>query len=278
MDDLLPLIQKQKLLLSKVQVSLKKIATPQESAAKRVSILRKELAAAEKSVKDLLIDPSILQLIQSNLKKARDELQQQEEQLKSKFGLELEQSLKAHNLTLTGNYPKLKTSFYTIDIDIPADKVTLWFGEIEKLDTTKTVPEKVVDSLLKINEEITKRPFDEKAFLRDIRTAYQMYITASHKSVGNDAPLPEIHALLSLLMQKEKFRKNPVKQNFSEYTRAMFSYDLSRVKNRIIDQNELTLITATRTDTRDKGNFFWIPPSDNTPGRYLAGIKISGVA
>jgi hypothetical protein len=279
MDDLLPLIQKQKILLAKVQGSLKKIAAPQEDAAKRVSALRKELPSLEKSIKDLRLDPVILQGIQTELKNAQEELRLKEEELKTKFGMALATSLKVSGFTLEGNYPKLKTSFYTIDVDITLDKVTLWFGsEIEKLDTTKAIPEKVVESLLKNHDALTKRPFDEKAFLRMLKTAYQMYLTASRKSSGNDAPLSEIHALFSLLMQKEKFRRNPVKENYTEYMRGMFSYDLSRLKNRIIDQSELKLITATMMDTRNKGDFFWIPPFDGTPSGSYARIKFVGVA
>ena len=278
MDDLLPVIQKQKTLLTKVQTSLKKIAAPEENAARRVSVLRKELVIVEKSISDLRLDPVILQGIQTDIKKAREELKEKEDELKTKFGLALANSLKASGFTVEGNYPKFKTSFYTIDVDIIADKVTLWFGaEIEKLATIKAIPEQVVESFLKNHEAITKRPFDERAFLKMLRTAYQMYLAASQKSFGNDAPLSEIHALFSLLMQKEKFRKNPVIENYTEYSRAMFSYDLSRLKKRTIDQAELRLITATMMDTRNKGEFFWIPSFEGTPAGTYARMKFIGV-
>jgi hypothetical protein len=270
MDDLLSLIQKQKTTLAKVQESLKKIAAPQENVAKRVNVLRKEVETVGESIKDLRIDPVILQELQLELKKAQEELKTKEEDLKKKFGTDLSNSLKPHNFILEGNYPKLKTSYYTIDIDIAADKVTLWFGaEIEKLSTTKAIPEKLVESLVKNDQALKTRPFDEKTFLRTLKTAYKMYLAANNKSAGSDAPLWEIHTLFSLLTQKDKFRKNPVKENLSEYTRAMFSYDLSRLKNRVIDQTELKLITATRIDTRTKGDFFWIPSFEgSTTGMY----------
>jgi hypothetical protein len=278
MADLLQDITRQKTLLTKIQTSLKKISAPQESSAKRVSVLRKELPAAEKTIKDLRLDPVLLQGIQTELKKAHEELGQKEEELKTKFGMALANLLKPAGFILEGNYPRFKTSFYFLNVDIPADKVTLWLGsEIEELDVTKAIPETVVESLLKNHEALTKRPFDEKSFLRMLRTAYQMYLSASRKSEGNDASLPEIHALFCILMQKEKFRKNPVKENYTEYTRAMFSYDLSRLKTRTIDHSELRLITATIMDTRNKGDFFWVPSFEGTPAGTYSRMKFTGV-
>lgn len=279
MEELIQQIQKQKTLLAKLHESLKKIAMPEEDLSKRVSTLRKELSIIEKFEKELKLDATVLQIVQNILNKSREELKQKEEELKSKFGFNLEKCLKARNFNLEGNYPVLRSSFYTFVIDISADKVTIYFGpEMEKLDVTKAIPEIVVAALVKRHEEIIKRSFDEKAFLRMLKTAYQMYLAQNQKKIGDDAPIPEIHVLYSLLIQKEKFRKNPVKENFAEYTRAMFSYDLSQLKNRTIDQTDMRLITATRSDTRMSGDFLWIPASDGTTrGETVSRIKFVGM-
>ncbi len=275
MEELIQQIQKQKTLLAKLHESLKKIAVLEEDPAKRVSTLRKELSLIEKFEKELKLDATLLLNIQNILNKSREELKQKEEELKSKFGFNLEKSLKARNFNLEGNYPVLRSSFYTFVIDISADKVTIYFGpEMEKLDVTKAIPEIVVAALVKRHDEIVKRSFDEKVFLRMIKSAYQMFLAQTQKKIGEEAPLPEIHALCSLLFQKEKFRKNPKKENFTEYSRAMFSYDLSQLKNRTIDKTDMRLITATRSDTRMSGDFLWIPASDGTTrGETVSRIK-----
>lgn len=275
MEELIQQIQKQKTLHAKLHESLKKIAVTEEDPAKRVSTLRTELSEIEKYEKELKLDAPLLQNVQNILNKSRGELKQKEEELKSKFGFNLEKSLKIHNYNLEGNYPVLRASFYTFVIDISSDKVTIYFGpEMEKLDVTKAIPEIVVAALVKRHDEIVKRPFDEKIFLRMLKSAYQMYLAQNQKKTGDEAPIPEIHALCSLLVQKEKFRKNPTKENFTEYSRAMFSYDLSQLKNRTIDQTELRLITATRSDTRVSGDFLWIPTSDGTTrGETVSRIK-----
>lgn len=280
MDDFLPLIQKQKILLAKVQASLNNIAALQEDPAKRVITLRKELPSLEKSIKDLRLDPVILQVIQDKLNNAWNELAEKESLLKDKFGSDLAVALKPHNFNLEGHLPKLRTSVYTIEVDYPADKVTIWFGrESEKLDTTKAIPEIVVESLIKQHRLITCRhDFNEKTFLRTLKTAYQMYLIRSMRPAGSDAPLPEIHTLCSLLMQNDKFRRNPVKENLTEYTRAMFSYDLSRLKTRSIDQSELKLYTAVMSETAIKGNCFWIPPFEGTPDGTYSRLKFIGVS
>jgi hypothetical protein len=279
MADLRSDITKQKTLLTKMQTSLKNISAPQENIAKRVGILRKELTAAEKSIKDLRLDPAILEEIQAELKKAREELNLKENELKVKFGSDLAAALKLHNFMLEGHLPRLKTSSYTMDVDFPADTVTIWFGvDVEKLGTTKVIPEKVVEFLVQSHEAITGRPFDEKAFLRTLRTAYKMYLTRTMKPPGNDAPLNEIHTLCVLLIQNEKFRRNPVKDNLTEYTRAMFSYDLARLKTRSVDQNELKLSTAALIETQVKGNCFWVPPFEGTPAGTYSRMKFIGAS
>jgi len=278
MDVLIQQIQKQKTLLQNLQKSLKALNVAEQDSAKRLSTLRKELGAIEKYEKDLNLDPAVLQIIQIELNKSREELRQKEEELKSKFGFHLEKALKEHNFNLEGNYPVLRSLFYTFIVDISADKVTIYFGpEMEKLDVTKAIPEIVVSTLIKKHEEIVKRTFDEKAFLKLTKSAYQMYLAQNKKKIGDEAPITEIHALCSLLMQKEKFRKNPIKKNFAEYTRAMFSYDLSRMKNRTIDHAEMRLITATRSDTRTSGDFLWIPVGEGTTrGETVSRIKFIG--
>ena len=128
MEELIQQIQKQKTLLTKLQESLKKIVNSEVDPAKRISTLRKELVEIEKYEKELKLDVTIFQNVQNLLNKSRGELKQKEEELKSKFGFNLEKSLKIHNFNLEGNYPVLRSSFYTFVIDISSDKVTIYFG------------------------------------------------------------------------------------------------------------------------------------------------------
>jgi hypothetical protein len=280
MEDLFLQIQKQKQLLTKLQASMKRIAVPQSDNGKRITVLKKELGGIEKYRPDLRLDTGIAQELALLLDRSREELKQKEEEQKTKFGLELERLLQAHQFRLEGNYPKLRAAFYSFTVDISANKVTIFFGpDMEKLAMTKAIPEEVVATVLKNHEMITQRPLDEPVFLLTLRRAYQMYIAQSRnqKRIGDDAPLPEIHTLYSVLIQNEKFRKNPVKRNFSEYSRPMFSYDLSRLKNRKIDQSELRLITATRSDTRTSMDFLWVPHSDlSLKGETISRLKFVG--
>jgi len=280
MEDLFLQIQKQKQLLTKLQASLKRIAVPQSDNGKRITVLKKELGGIEKYRPDLRLDAGMAQELTLLLDRSREELKQKEEEQKTKFGLELERLLQVHQFRLEGNYPKLRAAFYSFTVDIPANKVTIFFGpDMEKLAMTKAIPEEVVATVVKNHEMITRRPLDEPVFLLTLRRAYQMYIAQSRnqKRMGDDAPLPEIHILYAVLIQKDKFRKNPIKGNFSEYTRPMFSYDLSRLKTRKIDQAELQLITATRADTRSSLDFLWIPPADmSMSGETLSRMKFVG--
>jgi hypothetical protein len=263
----------------RIQIALTSLNKSQSNDPQRVSILRKELGAIDKIRNDLVADASFLSNLDESITASKKELTVKEEELKSDFGLKLDQLLKELNLKLEGQYPILHTSFYRLNIDIPSNKVTIYFGPgVEKVGITKAIPDDVVNSLAKLNKNIIDRQFDEQEFMKTIFSAYQTYNLQNKKRIGDEAPLADIHKGVVFLVQTDNFRKNPTKNTLFEYTRAMFSYDLSRLKKRVFNNFELRLITATRADTRSSGEFFWIPTSGvGMQGETVARIKFSEV-
>ena len=278
MDELSQYIQKQKKILLTLDKSIKQLTQSQTNDSKRLIVLRKELDIIEKIRPSIQGPPDFIHNLDSLLIQYRGELTQKEDELKTKFGLELEKLLQMKGLSLEGQYPTLRTSFYTLVVDIPSNKVSIYFGpEIEKLGVVKAIPEEVADNLVAFNQKITGRTFDEKKFLQMLLSAYQMSISQKKRQIGEEIPLFDIHAFMVFLFQDEKFRKNPSKEMLSEYSRPMFSYDLSRLKSKTIDPYELHFSTATRVDTKSASDFFWVPTQNGSQnGETIARLKFQG--
>ena len=73
------------------------------------------------------------------------------------------------------------------------------------------------------------------------------------------------------------FFLNPSKNNFVGYERAFFSFDISRLESREIEGFELNLITATRSYTKKKADFIWIPSDLLGNGDYISHIVFKEV-
>lgn len=196
---------------------------------------------------------------------------------KEAFGKALEEELKQIGFKLEGHYPLLKTSFYTLEVNFEKGTVTIWYGpRQERLKVCGFSSKKIAQRLSDLHNSITKREFNDKAFLLKLYEACKTVAYEEKKNIG--APLPIVKVLLEYvsLVQDDKFKVCSVKENYTSY-RPFFSYDLYRLKERKIGEYELELITATRAYTRKRKDFLWIPMNDKGGGSYISHIRFRGV-
>lgn len=175
--------------------------------------------------------------------------------IRQTFGKELESELKKIGFNLEGQYPILKTMFYMLDVDFEHNKVNIWYGpEQAKLTTCKLSASDVVSALSRWHDLITGHVFTDDAFIRDLcavaggcdRITIPDLVTGYIKRVGS--------------MSKKT-------------ARLFLSYDLYRLKTRIIGRYELSLVTATRAYTQRKSDFLWIPADLKGYGMYISHIQ-----
>jgi len=178
---------------------------------------------------------------------------------------------------LRGNYDSsLKVLFYTLEIKFENDSALIWYGpQQEKVDTCRLNVEEISQKIKRHYDHVIQHKFDEKNFLS---TLYKAYRSASNRTdIKVQLPISEVLFDFSLLIQDKKFKSDPVKKNFKEYGRVNFSYDLFRLKSRIIDNYELTLVTATQAFTQRKSDFMWIPNNLKGNGTSISHIKFTEV-
>ena len=179
--------------------------------------------------------------------------------IRQTFGIELEDELKKIGFNLEGHYPLLKTMFYTLDADFEQNKVGIWYGpEQEKLVTCKLSVTDVVANLRRWHEQITEHVYTDEAFIKDLY------------AIVGDQDRMAIPDLVSGYIERigTMSKKN---------ARIFLSYDLYRLKTRIVDDHELSLVTATRAYTKRKSDFLWIPTDDRGHGNYISHIRFRRV-
>jgi hypothetical protein len=271
-DNPVALLSKEGNTIRNLLKSLKTIEKLQKDPINNLHKIKQETGKAEKALESSKLEESFKNKIEQHINDIRSKIAVWEEEIKDKFGINLENELKKMGFELAGHYPLLKTSFYTLQVDLDNFKVIIWYGpQQERLDVARLVPAEVANKLRKIHESITQRPFDNKGFLSKIYEAYKASLYRLGKEMGDQVPISDVLLEYALLIQDKKFRANPIKRNYREYGRVFFSYDLYRLKDRIIDNKELNLITATRAYTKHWYDFLWIPLEKDAYGSYVHG-------
>jgi len=279
MDELTKTLNSQADSLKNLVKSIKKIETEETDLLKRLNTLHDEIPRVEKQLQRLKLEQPLIAEMTQKLLTWKEETQELESRAKAAFGRELEQLLIAHGYSLEGNYPKLKTSFYTIIIDINSNRVTLYYGpEIENIASCTALPATVCDEILKYDAILADRVLDEDMLLANLFDAYSVCLHRSNKKIGAEVSIPDILSTYAFLTQDSKFIKNPTRANYREYGRTMFSYDLYNLKKRVINGHEMVTITARRGETRNRYDTLWIPSSSGKGvGELISGIKFRQV-
>ena len=196
------------------------------------------------------------------------EVSTSKEQFKHEFGKKLQELLRNKGFELGGRYPDLKVKFYTIHIDFPRGRASLFFGHEPIKSRIPLAPENIMDALEPVNRNLN-RPFDPARFIETLHEAYIRVCRIRDLHQGEKVPIIEVLQQLVLLIQPPQFRADPTKEHFRGYGRAHFGYDLYRLRlsgARTKDDRALGLLTATFDATRKRENFIWVPDNERGDG------------
>ena len=174
---------------------------------------------------------------------------------------------------LQGHMPDLKVAFYIVEVDDAKGEVAIWFGpKQERLARARLSPDDAAKRLGQVHKEMVERPLDEQQFIKHLHSAYEMVLTRRDLRAGDRAPIVEVLAHVSLLLQDRKFQADPRREHFRGYSRAHFAYDLYRLKQRRLLDRELVLGTATRAFTANRRDFIWVPTDQSGNGTVYAHV------
>ena len=277
-EEITKILSKEKNNIQNLLKVIKSIDKYQDDPISNLYKIKQEVVKIEKMLKQSKLDDFVKKNIEQRIGGIKSKIPEWEENAKKTFGQNLENELRKVGFELRGHYPLFKVSFYTLKVDLENFKVSIWYGtEQEKLETCKSVPEDIAKKLKIIHDKITQRHFNDNEFLSKVYEAYKSSVYRQNKKLGDQISISDILFEYAFLIQDKKFRTNPIKDNYKEYGRVLFSYDLYRLKERRVNNKELSLITATRAYTRRKSDFLWIPSNERGDGSYISHIKFREV-
>ena len=201
------------------------------------------------------------------------ELRQTEERVKKRFGAKLKEALQPLGLTLTGQYPELGAGLFTIELDFDQWQATLWYGrpKQEKIETCPLSVPHLVKCIERAKKELGSC-IPEQELLEKLHQAYKR----TDKNADGFSPIINVLGEMAYLLQSPRFHQDPRKENYKSYSRADFSFDLFRLR-RFLSQNphslRLRLRTATRTFTRRRSGFLWVPENEDGTGSTYSHLK-----
>jgi len=196
-------------------------------------------------------------------------IEEYKEEFRHCFGRLFENELKVINLDLRGQYPNLYLGLYTIKIDFNNYQAKLFWGP-EYIKRTNLEPVAIKEAIISFEKELNNRKFIPEQFLEYLKQAYKRI----DKEDTNKALLTNVLYELACLMQSDKFKEEPIKSNFTSYSRAYFGYDLYRLRTFVdIKKYDIMLHPATFDKTKDRKNVLFIP-TDATGGNYYSHISI----
>ncbi len=271
--------------LSKEKNNIQSILSSLRSLEKIVEFPEMHLHKIKNEIKKIemkLITNDLIEPIKEEIaimnQQYKDQIPVWEEKSKRMFSEKLESVLLEAGFELRGDYTRLMVSVFTIELDLENLKGIIWYGnKQENVISCRLNPEDVAKKLTKAHEKIFQREYESDTFLSNLYNAWK---TASAMSTSRDTtriPISDVLKEYVYLIQPRKFYLNPSKTNFIGYERAFFSYDIYRLESRIIEGHELNLITATRSFTRKKADFLWVPTDLMGNGDYISHITFKEI-
>lgn len=196
---------------------------------------------------------------------------------KNAYGAALEKELKKYNISLKGNYPNFKIAFFTVQMKLNIQNLknyncTIWFGpKIERLiDKYSMVPSKLALKIKELIDNLGSKIEEKELFelFKDI------YTKLSENYKNKEIPIIKFYCeLLDVLKEHYiSFQDNSKSQRSFSYSKADFSFDLYKLRNKY----PIKLRVATREYTKDRNLHLWVPSNDRGEGVNYSHISIGG--
>jgi hypothetical protein len=195
-----------------------------------------------------------------------------------RFGGDLKAALAEHGLPLEGQFPLLHAGFYTTKVDFEAGYARIYWGpEVEVIRSRLALSAAdVANAIVSFDQQLKHRGFQASVFVRQLNAAYERNLQASGRPAASRVLITEIMGEVAFQIQPKKFAVNPVRENFQDYSRVQFGYDLYRLKQsgeQVSGGKVLRLFVATFDSTTEKSKSLWVPDSEQGTGTYYSYLS-----
>ena len=205
------------------------------------------------------------------LVQALTELKSQIEPHRTGYGAHLgsqisEQLSSRLNRNLNGNYPWWQDGSFWIEVDESQAIAKIWYAkEQELIATCPLEAARIVDVLENARKSLGVHE-NETEFVNRVNSAFEAIERS--KSV----PIIALMNRVAWEMQSAKFKENPSGKLFRDYSRAQFSFELSRYKSAFLAAG-YHLVVASKQNTRSRADFLWIADQDSGNGQCYSFVE-----
>jgi hypothetical protein len=200
------------------------------------------------------------------IKKEVGTVYQAKDEARLSFGKELAEGLKGLGIVLRGQYPDLYAGLYHLKLEFEKGLCKLFWGP-EPIKSLKLNSKEIISVLYRHNQSLRNRKFDLEDFYQNLYKAYQRALMSEEKEEGEKVPIVDVLNEFVFLIQTEKFRSDPKRQSFKEYTRIEFGYDLYLFRKKD-PWGRLKLSVATFDATKSRLRALFVPDSEEEGTRY----------
>jgi hypothetical protein len=205
-------------------------------------------------------------------------VRQMKDEFRYRFGNELKAAVAQQGLELQGQFPKLHAGLYAVNVDFETGNAAIFWGpEIERIRSriALSAPE-IARFIAGFDQRLKKQEFRPEIFLRAVNDAYELRRSELNVAAGSRVYLVELLAAITFARQPKKFAVNPNRENFQEYSRIQFGFDLYRLKQSgklALEESQLQLSVATFDSTTEKSKSIWVPDNETGAGTYYSYIS-----
>jgi hypothetical protein len=216
-------------------------------------------------------------IIENNLSCIKDGLQNRKSETVEKFTIDFDKLMAKEGRSLAGRVPKIRSGFFSWDIDMDKGILHLWWGNEKELLTETNIDAKAAfDDFKKIETALFHREMDHGEYLKMLFRAYKMELARADLKMGDPAHIHRVYDMYVFLLDGERkaVSKRPMDL---PYSKVQFSYDLYRLKEKRIGHYEFGMNAATLAATKAPGNFIWVPVNENGEGTVVSHIVFKEV-
>lgn len=180
------------------------------------------------------------------------------------LGQNLEPTLTKHGISPQGTFDRLLVGLLLLKLNFQSFSFDLWYGdEQEIVFKNKSMPNDPMALIELIANQPSRMGSSVEAHEFAAMCMFAFRI-ASLESTDGAVRIPHLLPWVAFQMQSEKFRTDPVRGKFRDYTRRDFSYDLYRCQEEV--QDVLHLTPAVKSEAARKSTYLWIPSRSSIDG------------
>jgi hypothetical protein len=203
------------------------------------------------------------------------ELEEAQQALGAVFGGALREAFATQGIEVSGNPPKFEVGRFEIAANFLTRSASISYGKEVVVKRVSLSVDAILKAYQTAAKSITRRNENADAWMGQFYAAWES-ARARRNTEDKRANIVDCYFEMVLLRQPKTFFSAPAKNNFAEYTRPQFAYDLFEIATRPQRAYKNLVVfahAATRSQTDSSTRSMWVVEGQGPhDGRYIGDI------